>query len=150
MSAGVSAPTTSDAAAAETALADRPLLKVGGLSKFFPVRRGLFARVKQWVRAVDDVSFSLRKGETLGLVGESGCGKTTVGRTILRLTPATSGHVVFEGEDILRLPRSELHALRPKMQIIFQDPYGSLNPRMTVGKRRRRAVPHSRRREIRR
>ena len=133
MSTGLSAPTTSDAAAAEAALADRPLLKVEGLSKFFPVRRGLFARVKQWVRAVDDVSFSLRKGETLGLVGESGCGKTTVGRTILRLTPATSGEVVFEGEDILKLPRPQLHALRPKMQIIFQDPYGSLNPRMTVG-----------------
>jgi oligopeptide/dipeptide ABC transporter ATP-binding protein len=110
-----------------------PLLVVRKLQKFFPVRRGIFARVRQWVKAVDDVSFTLRRGETLGLVGESGCGKTTVGRTVLRLTPATGGEVIFNDENILALPRGALHALRPKMQIIFQDPYGSLNPRMTVG-----------------
>jgi oligopeptide/dipeptide ABC transporter ATP-binding protein len=110
-----------------------PLVKVERLCKYFPVRRGLFARVRQWVKAVDDVSFTIGKGETLGLVGESGCGKTTVGRTLLRLIPATSGRVLFDGRPILDLPRSELRPLRKRMQIIFQDPYGSLNPRMTVG-----------------
>jgi oligopeptide/dipeptide ABC transporter ATP-binding protein len=110
-----------------------PLLAVDQLCKYFPVRRGVFARVKQWVKAVDDVSFSIGKGETLGLVGESGCGKTTVGRTLLRLIPATSGRVTFEGKSILDLPRGELRPLRRRMQIIFQDPYGSLNPRVTVG-----------------
>jgi len=109
------------------------LVEVRDLCKYFPVRRGLFARVTQWVKAVDGVSFEIGRGETLGLVGESGCGKTTVGRTLLRLQPATSGSVRFEGTEILDLPRSSLRELRPRMQIIFQDPYGSLNPRMTVG-----------------
>lgn len=116
-----------------TSTAVEPLLVVDRLCKYFPVRRGVFARVKQWVKAVDDVSFTIAKGETLGLVGESGCGKTTVGRTLLRLIPATSGRVTFDGRPILQLPRSELRPLRRRMQIIFQDPYGSLNPRMTVG-----------------
>lgn len=110
-----------------------PLLQVVGLKKYFPVRRGVFSRVRQWVKAVDDVSFRIDRGETLGLVGESGCGKTTVGRTVLRLTPATDGAVLFEGRSIHDLATPELRALRPRMQIIFQDPYGSLNPRMTVG-----------------
>jgi oligopeptide/dipeptide ABC transporter ATP-binding protein len=110
-----------------------PLVEVRDLCKYFPVRRGLFSRINQWVKAVDGVSFDIGRGETLGLVGESGCGKTTVGRTLLRLQPATSGSVRFEGSEILDLPRGLLRELRPRMQIIFQDPYGSLNPRMTVG-----------------
>jgi oligopeptide/dipeptide ABC transporter ATP-binding protein len=114
-------------------VAAEPLLAVDRLCKYFPVRRGVFARVKQWVKAVDDVSFTINKGETLGLVGESGCGKTTVGRTLLRLIPATSGTVTFDGRSLLSLDRGQLRSLRRRMQIIFQDPYGSLNPRMTVG-----------------
>jgi oligopeptide/dipeptide ABC transporter ATP-binding protein len=112
--------------------ASAPLLVVRNLKKHFPVRGGLFARVREHVKAVDDVTFSIAAGQTLGLVGESGCGKTTVGRTILRLIPATSGAVEFEGDDILRLERHRLREKRRRMQIVFQDPYGSLNPRMTV------------------
>jgi len=111
----------------------QPLVVVDRLCKYFPVRRGVFARVKQWVKAVDDVSFNIGVGETLGLVGESGCGKTTVGRTLLRLIPATSGSVHFDGKPLLAMDRAQLQPLRRRMQIIFQDPYGSLNPRMTVG-----------------
>ncbi|MFQ5507014.1 MAG: ABC transporter ATP-binding protein, partial [Planctomycetota bacterium] len=109
-----------------------PLLEVEHLKKFFPVRRGVFSRVVGHVKAVDDVSFTVGRGETVGLVGESGCGKTTVGRTILRLIKPTAGSAVFEGQDIFGLDRVELRELRQQMQIIFQDPYSSLNPRMTV------------------
>jgi oligopeptide transport system ATP-binding protein len=109
------------------------LIEVTDLKKYFPVRGGVFARVRQYVKAVDDVSFSIGRGRTLGLVGESGCGKTTVGRAILRLIRPTSGRMLFEGRSVFDLPRQELQALRRRMQIIFQDPYGSLNPRMTVG-----------------
>jgi oligopeptide transport system ATP-binding protein len=109
------------------------LLVVRDLYKYFPIRAGLFSRHVDDVRAVDGVSFSIRSGETLGLVGESGSGKTTVGRVLLRLTPATKGEVVFEGREVLALGRRELRALRKEMQIIFQDPYASLNPRMSVG-----------------
>ena len=108
------------------------LLVVRDLKKHFPVRGGLFSRVREHVKAVDGVTFSIGKAQTLGLVGESGCGKTTVGRAILRLISATSGAVEFEGEDILRLDRNELREKRRRMQIVFQDPYGSLNPRMTI------------------
>jgi len=113
--------------------ADNVLLTVSGLKKYFPIRGGLFSRVKGHVRAVDGVDFRVRKGRTLGLVGESGSGKTTVGRTLLRLIPATAGRVVFDGIDLFSLRESQMLPLRRRMQLIFQDPFGSLNPRMTVG-----------------
>ena len=109
------------------------LLEVKNLKVHFPVKHGLFSRVQAYVKAVDDVSFSIQPGETLGLVGESGCGKTTLGRAIVKLVEPTSGSVLFEGEDIAQLSGSQLRARRRKFQMIFQDPYGSLNPRMTVG-----------------
>jgi len=109
------------------------LLVVRNLIKYFPVRGGFLSRVVAWVRAVDDVSFTIRRGETLGLVGESGCGKTTIGQTILRLIPVTSGRVEFNGRSVLELDDRELKRLRRDMQIIFQDPLSSLDPRMTIG-----------------
>lgn len=109
------------------------LVEVKNLVKYFPVRAGLLQRVKAWVKAVDDVSFYIYEGETFGLVGESGCGKTTVGRTILRLLPATSGSVTFNGQNLFDLGASELKKMRRNIQIIFQDPYSSLDPRMPVG-----------------
>ena len=108
------------------------LLTVRSLKKYFPVYGGLLSRVVGQVKAVDDVSFDIHEGEILGLVGESGCGKTTVGRMSLRLTQPTSGVVNFEKANIFKLSKKELDKLRPKMQIIFQDPYSSLNPRFTV------------------
>ncbi len=109
------------------------ILVVDKLVKYFPVRSGLLQRVTAWVQAVDKVSFAVKKGETLGMVGESGCGKTTVGRTLLRLVEPTSGDVTFEGKNILKMGQRELKPLRRDMQIIFQDPYASLNPRMPIG-----------------
>lgn len=109
------------------------ILRVDHLKKYFPIKAGVFQKTIGNVKAVDDVSFSLRKGETLGLVGESGCGKSTTGRTILRLLDKTEGSVYFKNNDIFKIKKDELRKLRPKMQIIFQDPYSSLNPRMTVG-----------------
>ena len=109
------------------------LVEVNHLVKYFPVRAGLLQRVVNQVKAVDDVSFIVHKGETLGLVGESGCGKTTVGRSMLRLIEPTSGSVRFEGKDVLALKGNELKAVRRDMQIIFQDPYASLDPRVPIG-----------------
>jgi oligopeptide/dipeptide ABC transporter ATP-binding protein len=110
----------------------QPILTVRGLKTWFPLRGG-FLKPTRYVRAVDGVDFSIRPGRTLGLVGESGSGKTTVGRTLMGLIPATSGSVQFDGHDVLSMGRGELRQLRRRIQIIFQDPYGSLNPRMTVG-----------------
>lgn len=109
------------------------LLSVNRLKTYFPVQRGLLRRTVAHVKAVDDVSFQIHRGTTLGLVGESGSGKTTIGRSILRLIPATAGMVTFDGRDVFELSAPELRAMRRRMQIIFQDPVGSLNPRMTVG-----------------
>ncbi len=111
----------------------RELIKVKNLKKYFPVRGGLLQRVRAWVQAVDDVSFTILEGETLGLVGESGCGKTTVGRTMLRLIEPTGGSVYFGDTDVLKLKGKDLKRIRRDMQIIFQDPYSSLDPRMPVG-----------------
>lgn len=111
----------------------KDLLVVQNLKTYFPVRAGVFQRVVAWVKAVDDVSFTVKEGETFGLVGESGCGKTTVSRSILRLIPATAGTVFFDGQDVFNLRSNELKALRRNMQIVFQDPYSSLDPRMPIG-----------------
>lgn len=110
----------------------RKILEVKHLKKYFPLKKGKFKEGDPCVKAVDDITFDLYEGETLGLVGESGCGKSTLGRTIIRLYEPTSGEVIFEGEDVAKKSRKEMHALREEMQFIFQDPYSSLNPRMTV------------------
>ncbi len=110
-----------------------PILRVEELKKYFPIRRGFFQRIAGWVKAVENVSFQIEKGKTLGLVGESGCGKTTVARLVLKLMDADEGRIIFKGEDLVHLSETEMKPLRQEIQIIFQDPYGSLNPRMTVG-----------------
>jgi peptide/nickel transport system ATP-binding protein/oligopeptide transport system ATP-binding protein len=111
---------------------DHSYIEVKGLKKYFPVRKGLFKRIVGQVKAVDGVSFSMRRGETLGIVGESGCGKSTIGRAMIHLIDPTSGRVRFDGQDVGEMLRADAKNLRRRMQIIFQDPYGSLNPRLTV------------------
>ena len=108
------------------------IIEVNNLSKYFPVNKGIFSK-KSYVKAVDNVSFTIKRGETLGLVGESGCGKTTTGRTVLKLYNSTAGQIIFNGEDITNFSEKQMVPLRKNMQMIFQDPYASLNPRMTVG-----------------
>ncbi len=110
------------------------LLKVSNLKKYFPIKTGIWQKITGYVKAVDDISFTIYKGETFGLVGESGCGKSTTGRTILRLHEPTAGEVWFNGEDINRLSEEDLRKKRRDMQIVFQDPYASLNPRQTIEK----------------
>lgn len=114
-------------------MADEVLLRVKHLKKYYPVKGGLFRRVQSYVKAVDDISFDIYKGETLGLVGESGCGKTTTARVVLQLQRPTDGEVILNGRDLAQTPDQDLRRLRTQMQIIFQNPYTSLNPRMTVG-----------------
>jgi len=111
----------------------KPILEVKNLKTYFPIQKGVFGRIKDYVKAVDDVSFVVYPGETLGLVGESGCGKTTLGRTILRLIEPTGGEVLFDGKNLANLPTKEMREMRKHIQIIFQDPYSSLNPRLTIG-----------------
>jgi peptide/nickel transport system ATP-binding protein len=117
----------------ETLQQQTPILQLKGLQTWFPSKTNLFGKTLDYVKAVDDVSFDVNEGETLGLVGESGCGKTTLGRTILRLVEPTGGKAIFDGKDIFSLGQKDLKELREHMQIIFQDPYSSLNPRMTIG-----------------
>lgn len=119
---------------------NKPLIEIKNLKKYFPAKKNFFGGQKSFVKAVDDVSFSINKGETLGLVGESGCGKTTTGRTVIKLYEPTAGEIIFEGHDIAKLNTKEIFPYRRKMQMIFQDPYASLDARMTVGAIIREAI----------
>jgi len=112
---------------------DAAFFEVKNLKKYYPIKSGFFNKVSGFVKAVDGISFTIEKGKTMGLVGESGCGKTTVGKTILRLNSKTAGDVLYKGRELFELDAKEMRKLRPKMQIIFQDPYSSLSPRLPVG-----------------
>ena len=114
-------------------MSDENILVVEDLKKYYPINKSLFGKPQSFVKAVDGVSFSIKKGTTMGLVGESGCGKTTVGRTILRLHEVTGGTVLFEGKDLSKISSGKLRKMRPQLQMIFQDPYSSLSPRMPIG-----------------
>ena len=109
------------------------IIKSENLKKYFPIKGSAFSKEKRYVKAVDGITLEVYKGETLGLVGESGCGKSTTGRALIRLFEKTDGNVIFDGQDLYGLSRKELRKIRPRMQMIFQDPYSSLNPRLTVG-----------------
>ncbi len=111
-----------------------PLLEINNLKTYYPLDKNIWGKTTQFVKAVDDVSFKVYPGETLGLIGESGCGKTTTGKSIIQLTPVTSGEIIYKGKDVLKMNKKELSEFRREVQIIFQDPYSSLNPRMTIGK----------------
>ena len=124
---------TANSAGDDARATDRPLLQVTDLKKHFPIHRGLFSQITGHVFAVDGVSFELKRGETLGLVGESGCGKSTVGRTVLKLLEPTAGRILLDGEDITGYDNQAMLPYRQRMQMIYQDPYASLNPRMTAG-----------------
>ena len=113
--------------------AKEPIMQIKNLKTYFPIRNGFFGGVSDHVKAVDNISFDVYPGETLGLVGESGCGKTTCGRTIIRLEEPTEGKMIYKGQDIAKMNADELRVFRKDVQIIFQDPYSSLNPRMTIG-----------------
>jgi oligopeptide transport system ATP-binding protein len=113
---------------------NKPLLQINNLKQYFPTKKGLLSRSMDYVKAVDDISFTIYEGETFGLVGESGCGKSTTGRMILRLIEPTDGEVIYKGQNILDLPKDRMQKLRKEIQIIFQDPYSSLDPRFTIGK----------------
>ena len=117
----------------QTISSNNSVLKVNGLKKYFPVRRGFFQRIGGWIKAVDGVAFEIEQAKTLGLVGESGCGKSTVARLILKLLEADAGQIAYRGRDISKSSEKDIKPLRKEMQIVFQDPYGSLNPRMTAG-----------------
>jgi peptide/nickel transport system ATP-binding protein len=117
----------------ERVMAHKPILELKNVQTWFGTNKNFFGKTTEYVKAVDDVSFNVHEGETLGLVGESGCGKTTLGRTILRLVPAHGGEIIFDGKNVLNLGQQEMKDIRKHMQIIFQDPYSSLNPRITIG-----------------
>ncbi|MGY0692401.1 ABC transporter ATP-binding protein [Virgibacillus sp. FSP13] len=117
-----------------TVQTETPILKVSNLKQYFPIKSGIFSRVSNHVKAVDDISFEVFKGETLSIVGESGCGKSTTGRAILRLEDPTSGKIEFDGKDLLNLSKRKMRSIRKDVQVIFQDPFASLNPRQTVGR----------------
>ena len=123
-------------------MSNENILEVRNLKKHFPIKAGVFQHVVGHVKSVDGVSFDIKKGQTFGLVGESGCGKTTTGRTILRLTEPTDGEAILNGKDIFKMSKKELQKIRPEVQIIFQDPYSSLNPRMSIGEIISEAVIH--------
>ena len=132
MSATQTEPAVTDATEAAAGSNGNDLLRIENLVKHFPIKAGFLRRTVGQVRAVDGVTLSVRPGETLGVVGESGCGKTTLGRTIMKLIEPTSGTIVFDGQDITSYKRKQMRAVRRDIQIVFQDPYASLNPRMTV------------------
>ncbi|WP_431211614.1 ABC transporter ATP-binding protein [Puia sp. P3] len=133
MTAAVGATTAGGGAIAEERRSGHPVIQVRNLRVWYPKRKTLLGKVLEYTKAVDDVSFDVFEGETLGLVGESGCGKTTLGRALMRLAMPTSGSILFEGKDMAELKAGDLKKLRSRIQLIFQDPYSSLNPRLTVG-----------------